>query len=116
MESLLTGSLGTLARQRTAPLIVELDLSDGILEARPADPLAAVMSRHQPAMTDVLTGLKTARKDDRVKALVVKLGGRPIGLQQMKMCWCMLDMRHQAVQIRLLCRNGYPVLKKKTAR
>jgi protease IV len=84
MESLLTGSLGTLARQRTAPLILELDLSDGILEARPADPLAAVMSRRQPAMTDVLAGLKMARKDDRVKALVVKLGGRPIGLARVQ--------------------------------
>src|SRR5262249_31479346 len=44
------------------------------------DPLSAVMTRHQPTIADVLAGLKAARADDRVKALVVKVGGKPIGL------------------------------------
>jgi protease IV len=68
------------ARQRNAPLILELDLTEGLMESRPSDPLAALMSRHQPTVTDVLTGLKLAGDDDRVKALVVKVGGRAIGL------------------------------------
>ena len=88
MESLLTGPLagslagplGKLARQRTAPLILELDLTDGVIETRPTDPLSAVMSRHQPTITDLLAGIKAARTDDRVKALVVKVGGKAIGL------------------------------------
>ena len=53
MESLLTGSLSMLTKQRTAPLILELDLIEGVIEARPADPLAAVMTRHQPTITDI---------------------------------------------------------------
>lgn len=69
-----------LVRQRNAPLILELDLTDGLLETRPTDPVQALMSRHQPTVTDVLGGLKLARDDERVKALVVKVGGRPIGL------------------------------------
>ena len=73
-------SIIKLARQRTAPLILELDLTDGLIESRPSDPLSAVMSRHQPTVTDVLTGLRLARDDQRVQALVVKVGGRPIGL------------------------------------
>src|SRR6266700_3076978 len=73
----LAGPLGKLARQRTAPLILELDLTEGIMATRPPDPLAAVMTRHQPTITDVLAALKTARADDRVKALVVKVGGKP---------------------------------------
>jgi protease IV len=73
-------SLHKLSKQRTAPLILELDLSDGLLESRPADPIAALASRQQPTITDVVAGLRLAREDDRVKALVVKLGGRPIGL------------------------------------
>src|SRR5580658_5757954 len=73
-------SLLKLSRQRTAPLILELDLTDGLMESRPADPVAAVMSRHQPTITDVITGLRLARDDERVQALIVKLGGRPIGL------------------------------------
>ncbi|HXS66331.1 MAG TPA: signal peptide peptidase SppA [Streptosporangiaceae bacterium] len=73
-------TISKLARQRNAPLILELDLTDGLLESRPSDPLQALMSRHQPTVTDVLSGLKLARDDERVKALVVKVGGRPIGL------------------------------------
>lgn len=73
-------SIMKLAKQRTAPLILELDLTDGLLETRPADPLAAVMSRHQPTVTDIVSGLRLARTDQRVKALVVKVGGKPIGL------------------------------------
>ena len=80
MESLLTGPIGAFAKQRTAPLILELDLADGVLETRPADPLAAVMSRHQPTLPDILAGLRLATEDERVKALVVRIGGKPIDL------------------------------------
>jgi protease IV len=88
MESLLTGSLAgplagpivKIAKQRTGPLILELDLTEGVIETRPPDPFSAVMTRHQPTITDVLAGLKSARSDDRVKGLVVKVGGKPIGL------------------------------------
>lgn len=88
MESLLTGSLagplagpiGKIAKQRTGPLILELDLTEGVIETRPPDPFSAVMTRHQPTITDVLAGLKSARSDGRVKGLVVKVGGKPIGL------------------------------------
>ncbi len=73
-------SIIKLASQRNAPLILELDLTEGLMEARPSDPLSALMSRHQPTITDVISGLKHARDDERVKALVVKVGGRPIGL------------------------------------
>jgi protease-4 len=73
-------SILKLARQRNAPLILELDLTDGLLETRPSDPVQALMSRHQPTVTDVLSGLKAARDDERVKALIVKVGGRAIGL------------------------------------
>src|SRR5690242_5668664 len=76
----LADTIGKFARQRTAPLILELDLTDGVIETRPADPLSAVMTRHQPTITDMLAALKTARGDGRVKALVVKVGGKPIGL------------------------------------
>ncbi|HET9899193.1 MAG TPA: signal peptide peptidase SppA [Streptosporangiaceae bacterium] len=73
-------SIMKLAKQRTAPLILELDLTEGLLESRPPDPLSAIMSRHQPTITDILSGLRMARDDQRVKALVVKVGGRAIGL------------------------------------
>ncbi|MFF5259110.1 signal peptide peptidase SppA [Actinomadura viridis] len=61
--------------RRTAPLILELDLSDGIVETAPSDPVSALMSMRRNHLRDVLDGLRRARGDARVRALVVKIGG-----------------------------------------
>jgi protease-4 len=61
-------------------LILELDLTDGLGETRPADPVSAVLARRRMVLADVLDGLRRAAADERVRALVVRLGGRPIGL------------------------------------
>ncbi|HEX3490117.1 MAG TPA: signal peptide peptidase SppA [Streptosporangiaceae bacterium] len=79
-EQMIAASLARLRQQRTAPLILELDLTDGLTEIRPADPVSAVMARHRLVLGDVLDGLRRASRDSRVKALVIKVGGRPIGL------------------------------------
>jgi protease-4 len=79
-EQMIAASLTRLRQQRTAPLILELDLTDGLTETRPADPVSAVMARHRLVLADVLDGLHRASRDSRVRALVVKVGGRPIGL------------------------------------
>ncbi|NRQ36487.1 signal peptide peptidase SppA [Nonomuraea sp. NN258] len=69
-----------LRQRRTAPLVLELDLTEGLTEGPPADPLAAVLSMRKPRLSDVLSGLKRARQDSRVKALIVKIGSNPVGL------------------------------------
>ncbi|MGO9297684.1 MAG: signal peptide peptidase SppA [Streptosporangiaceae bacterium] len=79
-ESTLAGRIAQVRQQRTAPLILELDLTDGVAESRPADPVSAALGRHRPVLADLLDGLRRARGDQRVRALVAKLGGRPIGL------------------------------------
>jgi protease-4 len=79
-EQMIAAQIRRLRHQRTAPLILELDLTEGIAETRPADPVSALLSRHRPVLSDVLDGLRRARKDDRVKALIAKVGGRPVGL------------------------------------
>jgi protease IV len=79
-ESMFVDQLARLRRQRTAPLILELDLTDGIAEGPPADPVSAVLTMRRTRLADLLDGLRRARSDQRVKALVVKVGGRPIGL------------------------------------
>jgi protease IV len=76
--------LATFTRTRTAPLILELDLTEGVIEARPPDPLAAFQTRHQLTVADVVAGLKLARDDNRVKALVTRVGGKPIGLAEVQ--------------------------------
>src|SRR5919197_500174 len=61
--------------QRTAPLILELALSDGVVEGVPSDPLAAVLARRKTHLRDVLDGLRRGAGDPRVRALVVRVSG-----------------------------------------
>ena len=80
----LTEQVSRLRQRQTAPLILELDLTDGIGEAPATDPLSAIMSRRKLRLPDVIEGLRRARQDDRVRALVVKVGGGRIGLARMQ--------------------------------
>src|ERR1700722_13417640 len=70
----------TLSRRWTAPLILELDLTEGLTDDPPPDPLSALATMRRPRLAEVLDGLRRARTDDRVRALVAKVGGRRIGL------------------------------------
>jgi len=79
-DSLIPAPLAKLRQQRTAPLILELDLTEGISESRPADPVSALLARTRPVLPDVLDALRRARADHRVRALVARVGGRGIGL------------------------------------
>ncbi|MEV5559222.1 signal peptide peptidase SppA [Nonomuraea wenchangensis] len=69
-----------LRQRRTGPLVLELDLTEGVTEGPPTDPLAAVLSMRKTRLADVIGGLRRARRDSRVKGLVVKIGGPPLGL------------------------------------
>jgi protease IV len=66
--------------RRSATLILELDLADGIVEGQPADPVSALLSMRRTNLRDVLGGLRRARTDPRVRALIVKIGGQRLGL------------------------------------
>lgn len=68
-----------LRERRHAPLVLELDLSDGLVEGAQPDPVAALLAARRLHLRDVLEGLRKARRDPRVRALVAKVGG-PVGL------------------------------------
>jgi protease-4 len=80
----LTEQVSRLRQRQTAPLILELDLTDGIGEGPVTDPLSAIVSRRKMRLNDLIEGLRRARRDDRVRALVVKVGGGRIGLARMQ--------------------------------
>jgi protease-4 len=61
--------------QRTAPLILELDLSDGVIDGVPTDPVAAILARRKTHLRDVLGGLRRGAGDPRVRALIVRVSG-----------------------------------------
>src|SRR5258708_38676131 len=79
-ESQIAARLASFRQHRTAPVILELDLTEGITERRRDDPISAIAARNRVVLADVLDGLRRARDDDRVTTLVARLGGKPIGL------------------------------------
>lgn len=76
----LVGRVDELRKRRTAPLILELDLTTDLAEAPPQDPLSAVSERRKARLGDVLDGLRRARTDSRVALLVAKVGGSSLAL------------------------------------
>jgi protease IV len=62
-------------RRRTARLILELDLTEPLVEGAPSDPLSAALARRKTPVRVAIDGLRRAADDDRVVALVVKAGG-----------------------------------------
>lgn len=66
--------VGELNARRGAPLILELDLTEPLVEGSPSDPLAAVIQRRRTRLKEVLDGLRKAADDERVSALVAKVG------------------------------------------
>jgi protease IV len=80
----LTDQVSRLRQRQTGPLILELDLTDGLAEGQVTDPMSVFLARRKVRLPDVLEGLRRAQHDDRVRALVVKVGGGGIGLARMQ--------------------------------
>ncbi len=80
----LVAPLLRLRQRQTAPLILELDLTDGVGEAPVTDPLSALFAMRKTRLSDIVEGLRRARGDDRVRALVAKVGGGRIGLARVQ--------------------------------
>ncbi|MDP9398585.1 MAG: signal peptide peptidase SppA [Actinomycetota bacterium] len=65
---------------RATPLVLELDLTEPVLEVAPTDPLGQALARRRLALPDLLRRLQRASGDDRVVALVAKLGSDRLAL------------------------------------
>ncbi|WP_204286845.1 signal peptide peptidase SppA [Microbispora amethystogenes] len=87
-------TVAKLRQRRTGPLVLELDLTEGLSEGPPADPVTALLSMRKPRLAEVLSGLRRARKDPRVTALIVKIGGNPLGLGMVQ------ELREAVVKLR----------------
>src|SRR5580692_8659219 len=83
-DARLAAQLVHMRQRRTGPLILELDLTDGIAEGPPSDPLTALLTMRKTRLQDLLEGLRRAAADDRVRVLVVKVGGSRIGLAKVQ--------------------------------
>ncbi|HET9827134.1 MAG TPA: S49 family peptidase [Nocardioidaceae bacterium] len=61
-------------------LLLELDLSRGLLEAPPASPAGLVRGFGKPTLRDVIAAIEKAADDDRVRGLVAHIGAWQPGL------------------------------------
>jgi len=76
------GALGRATMPESAVLV--LDLSEGVIESRPANPLARASLGGALVMHEAVAALQAAGQDDRVKGLVVRAGRGSPGLAQMQ--------------------------------
>jgi protease-4 len=73
-------------------ILLELDLTRGVLETPPTSPLAAFRSRHLPTLRELVSALRKGAKDEHVTGLVAHVGGPRLSLAQVQ------DLR-DAVQV-----------------
>ncbi|MFG1816877.1 signal peptide peptidase SppA [Kribbella sp. NPDC049174] len=65
-------------------ILLELDLTRGVLETPPASPVAAFRSRHLPTLRELVAALRKGARDDNVVGLVAHLGGQRLSLAQVQ--------------------------------
>ena len=65
-------------------ILLELDLTRGVLETPPASPVAAFRARHLPTLRELVSALRKGSKDDEVLGLVAHLGGPALSLAQVQ--------------------------------
>ncbi|WP_131097392.1 S49 family peptidase [Streptomonospora litoralis] len=73
-----------LQQRRSGPLILELDLTEGLAEEAPADPVGQLMAKRHQQLRDVVEGVRRGAHDPRVKALVARIDGRPLGFAKVQ--------------------------------
>ena len=71
-----------LRRRWTAPYLLELDLTQPMLEERPPGPVGRLQSRRRAVLPDVLRALSDAATDPRVCGLIAKVGAARMGFAQ----------------------------------
>ncbi|TDQ53596.1 signal peptide peptidase SppA [Actinorugispora endophytica] len=79
-------------RRRTAPLVLELDLAEGVSDEAPGDPLGQILAMRRQRLSDTVEGIRRGAHDPRVKALVVRIGGNPIGMAKVQELRQAVDM------------------------
>jgi protease-4 len=71
-----------MARAKSAPILLELDFSQPLVEQEPSDPLGKIRSRGKPRLRPVLRALHDAGSDPRVVGLIAKLGDKTMTLSR----------------------------------
>lgn len=64
------------------PLVLEVDLTRGLLAAAPGDPVSALRARGVPTLAQVVTGLRRGARDPQVAAVVLQVASGALSVAQ----------------------------------
>ncbi|WP_250285629.1 signal peptide peptidase SppA [Frankia sp. CiP1_Cm_nod2] len=70
--------------RRSAPILLELDLTVDPVEGVPGDPVSAALARRRPSLRTIVDGLRRAGQDDRAATLIARIApcGTPLARVQ----------------------------------
>jgi protease-4 len=66
--------------RRSRPILLELDLTQPLIQTEPDDPVGKLRSRGKPRLAKVMRALDAAGDDPRVVGLIAKIGGKHLEL------------------------------------
>lgn len=72
-------SLNRFGPRPQGPLVLELDLTEGVVDESPGDPLSQIMNRRKQQYLEVLEGIRRGARDPQVGALLVRVDARSLG-------------------------------------
>ncbi|GAB2523619.1 signal peptide peptidase SppA [Nocardiopsis aegyptia] len=77
-------SLARFGPRPQGPLVLELDLTEGIADEAAPDPVSQIMNRRRQHYLDVVEGIRRGARDSDVAALVVRVDARSLGFAKVQ--------------------------------
>ncbi|QRN79139.1 MAG: S49 family peptidase, partial [Nocardiopsis sp. BM-2018] len=77
-------SLNRFGPRPRGPLVLELDLTEGVADESPGDPLSQIMNRRKQQYLEVLEGIRRGARDPEVGALIVRVDARALGIAKIQ--------------------------------
>lgn len=77
-------SLNRFGPKPRGPLVLELDLTEGVADESPGDPLSQLMNRRKQHYLEVLEGIRRGARDPKVGALIVRVDARSLGIAKVQ--------------------------------
>ncbi|MFL1382320.1 MULTISPECIES: signal peptide peptidase SppA [unclassified Nocardiopsis] len=87
-------SLDRFGPRRDGPLVLELDLTEGVADEAPGDPIGQLVNRRRQHYLDVVEGIRRGARDPEVAALLVRVDTRSLGFAKVQeLRTCIADFR-----------------------
>lgn len=77
-------SLGRFGPRTHGPLVLELDLTEGVVDEVLTDPVSQIMNRRRQQYLDILEGIRRGARDPEVAALIVRVDARSLGFAKVQ--------------------------------